>query len=772
MSKPRWFLLTVVALLLATLWVPQATAQSDAPIDDPIPTDPVDAGLALTVEEFASFPKSEPVPAPVDPRLMRQARINYLGEVPDGSGRMYVPDLNGKLYLVEDGTPTPYLDVGARFAPDFWSGRGLGSGFGFTAFHPEFADTGTFYTVHTEANDALTTKTPDLTPQPNTAVHGVITEWTADDPAADTFSGTQREVIRLGFASNVHGIQQIAFNPNAEPGDEDYGLLYVAAGDGGRGTSTDVPQDRAMPHGKILRIDPFGTNGDNGEYGIPPSNPFVGEPGTLGEIYAIGMRDPHRFSWDTGGSGRMFLGHIGEHAIEAVYDVQAGDNFGWSEREGRFVFNRADRCNLYPLPEDDEQFGYTYPVAAFDHDPPDGWPCTLDSGHAISGGFVYRGDDIPELKGKYVFGDLVDGRVFYTNAGEMRRGKEQLATLYQLRILDDAGKRVSMQDLAGDARVDLRFGTDGEGELYLLAKANGKIWKVTGARPVPVTPDVHPSLVRSLAAYYDFEHAFPPNAAMELDQGFSDTILNLVNGGKAMRVPDGAHRGSNTSAQFQQVNPTTAGNDDWKAGIFSETGVPSLNAFNKVQGTTVMGWFKMTGQNPSPNSNTANPSDFFGAVGLAGILSGDSDGHAVRALIELINVNGELRLVALGRRIDGSSSQTFAATEDWQSLLPQDEWVFLAATFDFDDGTMALYKDGEPLDGFYTVPGDPWGVGGEGPFFTSPTDPRGIKVGGSFPQNNRENNPCNCRMDSLMFLDRVATADEVMAQYRRVTQLP
>jgi len=236
-----------------------------------------------------------------------------------------------------------------------------------------------------------------------------------------------------------------------------------------------------------------------------------------------------------------------------------------------------------------------------------------------------------------------------------------------------------------------------------------------------------------------------------------------------MRVAEGAYPASNTSMQLQQVNPATAGNDDWKAGIYSPTGVPSLNAFNRVQETTVMGWVKMTGQNPSPNSNTSNPDDLYGAIGLAGVLTGDSDGHAVRALLELINVNGELRLVALGRRIDGSASQTFAASEDWQTLLPPNEWVFLAATFDFDEGKMALYKNGERLDGFYTVAGDPWGVGGPGPHSTSATDPRGIKIGGSFPQNDRETNPCNCRMDSLMFLDEVASPGQVRAQYKRAT---
>ncbi|MGH2697847.1 MAG: PQQ-dependent sugar dehydrogenase, partial [Actinomycetota bacterium] len=284
-------LAVVVALLAAPAPAP---AQTEDPIADPIPEEPVASGLGLTLEHFATFPQSQPTPPPTDPRLMRRARINYLGEVPDGSGRMYVPDLNGMLYLVEDGTPQPYLDVGAAFAPDFWSGRGLGSGFGFVAFHPEFADNGKFYTVHTEARGALETETPDLPSQPNPSHHGVITEWTADDPAAGSFTGSSREVLRVGFRSFIHGFQEIGFNPTAGPGDGDYGLLYVAAGDGGAGVASDDPQDLGMPHGKVLRIDPEGSDGASGEYGIPPSNPFVGTEGALGEIYAYGLRNPHR----------------------------------------------------------------------------------------------------------------------------------------------------------------------------------------------------------------------------------------------------------------------------------------------------------------------------------------------------------------------------------------------------------------------------------------------------------------------------------------------
>ncbi len=793
MTKSRWCLPTVVAVLLATFVAPPA-ARADDPIADPIPQDPVQSQLALTLTEYAQFPKSEPDPAPTDPRIMRHARINYLSELPDGSRRMAVPDLNGMLYLVRDGTPTPYLDLKAAVGPDFWSHRGIGSGFGFAAFHPDFKRNGKFYTVHSEARDALT-KTPDLPPQANPQVHGVVIEWTAANPAADTFVGTRREVLRLALRNFFHGIQQADFNRHATRHDPDYGLLYVAVGDGGAGVSGQDAQNLGMPTGKILRVDPLGTNGPTGRYGIPASNPFVGRPGALGEIYAYGLRNPHRFSWDaqatwthaaagtpnagTTASGgaerhrkhhRMFLGVIGEHNVEAIYEVRAGDNFGWTEREGPFVIKEGDpTCSVYPLPADDAQFGYTYPVAGYDHERPPGTPPCRDQGYGVIGGFVYRGHKLPALRGRYLFGEDVRGNIFATDTREMRRGGP-LARIDELQLLDAAGKRVTMMDLAGDhVRVDLRFGQDAAGELYVLSKANGKIWKVTGTRRLPHQPDVAPSLKRNLVAYYDFEHPVRGNPALEADQGRSGTDIALINGGQAMRNSDGAYPHSRGSLQLQQVNPTTAGNDDHKAGVYSATGVPTLNAFNGVQGTTVMGWFKMTGQNPSPNSNSANPDDFFGAIGLAGVLSGDSDGHGVRALLELINVNGELKVVALGRRLDGKSSQTFAASAPWQEILPQNEWVFLAATFDFSKGTMALYRNGERLDGSYVLAGDPWEVGGPGRHRASPTDPRGIKIGGSFPQNTRENNPCNCRMDSLMFLDRSASAAEIGQQYRRAT---
>lgn len=462
---------------LDSLTVDDGPGGGGGPVEDPIPS-PITSGLGLVLTEYANFPKSNPVPSPTDSRLNRQARINYLGEL--ASGRRFVPDLNGRLYTLPagGGTPSTYLDARQTVGGNFFSGRGLGSGFGFVAFHPEFATNGRFYTTHTEAFNALGSQPTDWT-QSSAVIHSVVTEWTATNPAASTFSGTRRQLLRLGFGTYLHTVQQIDFNPNATPGSSDYGLLYIAVGDGGRGYNSSIPQARNQPFGKILRIDPRGTNSANGRYGIPPGNPFVGQPGTLGEIYAIGMRDPHRFSWDRGGSRRMLMGHIGEHTIEGVYDVRPGDNFGWSLREGAFVYNRSDPCNVYGLPANDT--GFTYPVAGYDHNPPSGWNCSSDLGRAIAGGFVYRGSALPALQGRYIFGDVVQGWVFYANEAQMVRGGP-LPPVYQLRIFNSSGNQVTMKTLAGDNRVDLRFGLDRAGELYVLSKANGRIWKVTATR--------------------------------------------------------------------------------------------------------------------------------------------------------------------------------------------------------------------------------------------------------------------------------------------------
>jgi hypothetical protein len=487
-------LVSAIALSAALVLAPTAIGQDEGAILDPLP-DPSPSNLALTLEPFAQLPPSQPTVPPTDARFQRVNRINHVGEVPDGSGRLYAPDLNGKMYLITDGEPVEYLDVGAQFDPYFWNHAGLGSGFGFVAFHPEFAENGKFYTVHTEGRQLDERPAPDLPHWPQISRHGIVTEWTADDPSANMFSGTSREVLRLGFRTNIHGIQQIDFNPYAKPGEEDYGLLYVAAGDGGNAVFTDLPQDRSRAEGSILRIDPLGSNSGNGQYGIPDSNPFVDDPDALDEIYAYGVRNPHRFSWDPNPPHRMFLGHIGEWHIESVFEVRKGDNLGWPERSGGYVV--GDDRWLYPLPENDDQFGYTYPVAAYDHNRQPGQ--TGDLGVAIAGGFVYRGS-IPQLKGLYVFGDLVTGRIFFTRAGEMRQERDSMAPIYEVQLRDDNGRAVSMEELAlregaaciiapstiQSCRIDLRFGQDADGELYVTSKASGSIWKITDAQRVPV----------------------------------------------------------------------------------------------------------------------------------------------------------------------------------------------------------------------------------------------------------------------------------------------
>lgn len=763
MRRTRRLAALAATALVAGLMAPGAVADpGDERIADPVPEDPAASHLGLVLEEHHQFPETATTPPATDYRLQRHARINHIGDVPDGSGRQFVPDLNGPLYFLEDGEEHVYLDVKAQF-PDFFSGRGMGSGFGFAAFHPDYAENGLFYTVHTEQFGAIGTKPLTYPGQRSEFSHSVVTEWTADDPSADTFSGERREVMRLGFFSQIHAIQQIDFNPTARPGTSDYGKLYVAVGDGGAALGTDVPQDPATPYGKILRIDPAGTNGPNGQYGVPADNPFVGDEGWIGEIWALGLRDPHRFSWDAQAPHRMYLGHIGQRAIEAVYEVRPGDNYGWSEREGRFRFEADDECALYPLPADDEDLGYVYPVVAYDHDPPAGWPCAADSGHALGGGYVYRGHDLPLLRGKYVFGDIVDGRVYYAEAAQMRRETGREADLHELQIFDTAGNRLRMTDLAGDTRVDLRFSQGADGELYLLSKANGKIWKVVGTRVAPRLDPVSPSIAPHVVARYDAEHPLAVDGTREEDAGASGTLLSLVGGGKQQRVLGGGHRGSISAfATGQRGGPAE---EDWRAGVWDPNGVPSLERFAGAEQITVMGWFNVSGDTyPLPNTNTAAPDDRYNAVGLAGVLSGNSDGHGVRALLELIDVDGELRLVALGRRVDTGASQTLAADADWRTLLPPDTWVHLAATFDYTTGQMRLYRNGVPLRATPTSTGDPWQVDGTG---TSDTLPRGIKVGGSFPQGGREQNPCNCLMDELMFLDTALTPGQVAAQYVR-----
>ena len=152
--------------------------------------------------------------------------------------------------------------------------------------------------------------------------------------------GAPRVLIRFEHPFANHNGGQIAFNPLAKPGDAEFGLLYVGSADGGSGGDPmNMAQDLKSLFGKILRIDPLGSTSVNGQYGIPASNPFAndGNANTRAEIYAYGVRNPQRFSWDSK-TGTMFLADIGQNTVEEVSIVTRGANLGWNKWEGSFTY--------------------------------------------------------------------------------------------------------------------------------------------------------------------------------------------------------------------------------------------------------------------------------------------------------------------------------------------------------------------------------------------------------------------------------------------------
>ena len=427
------------------------------PLLDPVSEHPGEPRFSIRLEPFAVIPASDTTGGPM-------ARINYLTHAGDGSGRKFVPDLRGTLYVIRAGDVLPFLNVAEAF-PDFVDSPGLGSGFGFVAFHPEFGSNGLFYTVHTEAGRALTERRPDYS-SGDDVIQGVITEWTAVDPAADVFNGSRRQVMRIGFNAVLHGIQQIGFNPLSGPADADYGLLYVAVGDGeAPGRHSNAPQSLSVPNGKILRFNTTGSDSPNGGYGIPEVNPFAGQKGALGEIWAMGLRNPHRFSWDPA-TGQMLISHIGEAHVDAIFQGLEGANYGWNEREGGFRYEKEDPLEVYPVLEHRPEF--TPPVIRLDH----------DEINALVGGFVYRGRNHEALEGAYLFADLASGKLFEASTNELAPGRVE-ARVHRVQVLDEHGSETTMAELTHRSRAEVRFGQDEEGRIYILSKANGAIWRIS-----------------------------------------------------------------------------------------------------------------------------------------------------------------------------------------------------------------------------------------------------------------------------------------------------
>jgi len=428
-------------------------------IKNPIPDTIKSSDLVVDLNLVTQIPRSSD-----EPPLTRITKLDYQ----PNTGDLFILDLRGKLFRLQNGEQKVYMDM-VSLKPKFINQPGLATGFGSFAFHPEFSKNGLFYTTHTEppASAKADFSYPDSIP---VLLQWVLTEWKTD-PGAFPFSGTGREILRIDMPTAIHGMQEITFNRLAKPGDKDYGLLYIGIGDGG---SAEIGHALVSPipdkvWGSIIRIDPRGNNSKNDKYGIPGSNPFYKTENekSVPEIYAWGFRNPHRISWSK--SGQLLAVNIGEHNIEALNIIEAGHFYGWPIREGtfleRFFYNTG---KIYPLPGNDSVYHVTYPVAQFDH----------DEGVAISGGFEYRGTAIPQLAGKYLFGDIAAGKLFYVNMKDLRLGTQ--ATIKKWKI-SFKGVPTTLAQLCGKDRVEMRFGMDSKGELYLLTKADGKVYKLASA---------------------------------------------------------------------------------------------------------------------------------------------------------------------------------------------------------------------------------------------------------------------------------------------------
>lgn len=436
----------------------------------------------------------------LEPVATGMAAPDYAISPPNDVARLFVVEQKGLLRIIENGVlqPGAALDMSARVSPPFNAGNANDErGFLGLAFHPGFNDDSSvgYRTLYTYASEPIPAGSSPTFVAPNNATlnyKNVVNEWkmsAADANVVDPAS--RREVISFGKNAGNHNGGTIAFGPD--------GYLYIGLGDGGNandsGASHIEPggnsQNLTTPLGKMLRIDPVSPtltpgSGDagsaNGQYRLPATNPFQGA-GQLPEIYAYGFRNPYRFAFDTV-NGELIMADVGQNNIEEINRVTLGGNYGWAVKEGTFLFNRSN--GTIGAPPGNNSPG----VPAGLIDPIQGTIGTLQYDHgdgiSITGGFVYRGSDIPELIGKYVFGDLAlrgsptraDGRLFYAD----------LVT----GVINEFKIPQFLDDQLPNGLTVHGFGQDGEGELYALvtntpANGVGGIVYKFAAVPEPTT---------------------------------------------------------------------------------------------------------------------------------------------------------------------------------------------------------------------------------------------------------------------------------------------
>jgi hypothetical protein len=494
--------------------------------------------LTLEIRDYVQLP----ITGKVDSRGNNEAmlaRINGLHEEPGGANRFFVHDLNGPLYIVEKETKkvTTYLDFNGRSGTPgvfrkLFVEAGYGCGLAAMYFDPAYRSNGKFYTVHIEdpaiegSNLPVNTNFPGLRTAGYTATapvtvpgsvlyEGVLIEWTDTNIGNSTFEGSARELLRVQLNTRIHPLGDLIFNPTARPGDADWRVLYIGAGDGGSGEASTAmrlnPQRLDNLEGKILRIIPDLTEhtstsvvSENGRYRIPNDNPFVSMAGARKEIWAYGLRNPHRLTW---ANDRLIANSVGLHTWETVNIIRKGDNFGYPLREGNEQLNADNRTTALPALDripvrvsdvaTSETVVPRYPVVQYGH--------VASGGDAIGAGFLYNGK-IEALRGKYLFTDLSTGHIWYADHAQMLAADDgnpaTLAPIYELKIRwndrvydtmfaiaeaayhERGGKDPDLPGTAtvsGQGRADARFAVDAAGELYLYSKTDGVIRAVTAA---------------------------------------------------------------------------------------------------------------------------------------------------------------------------------------------------------------------------------------------------------------------------------------------------
>ena len=441
----------------------------------------------------------------LQPVATNLAAPDYAISPPGDHHRLFVLEQSGWLRIIQDGVllARPALDLQSRVQPPLIANnandeRGLLG----LAFHPGFGNPAspgyqTLYTYNSELIPAGTTPTYVAPNGATNSYRNVVNEWKISVTNANVIDPTsRREIISFGKNAANHNGGTIAFGPD--------GYAYLGLGDGGNandaGPSHLVPggnaQSLSTPLGKLLRFDPLNpalTAGSadpisaNGQYRIPAANPFKGV-GQVPEIYAYGLRNPYRFSFDTV-SSNLYAADVGQNNVEEIDRIQAGGNYGWPVKEGDFLFNQtngpAGTAGTIGAPPGNHSAGS--PAGLID--PVSGSAGTLEYDHnegiSITGGFVYRGAAIPELYGKYVFGDLAlqttpvraSGRLFYADL--------QTGLIKAFPLIQFGGSAILPTSLTVHG-----FGQDADGELYALVSntsANGNGGLVYKLAPLRLT---------------------------------------------------------------------------------------------------------------------------------------------------------------------------------------------------------------------------------------------------------------------------------------------